>query len=153
VSGRAHDAAKQGPAVGVALVLRRVDRLIDDHVDAVIVVEEPRHPARQGARFAAGPRIEIDDAYIGGEGVGRGRRGHTPFIMAVETSADGRPLYARLQVVRGFQAGQTRQLCARVEPGTTIVSDGGQWFRCIGDQPGIAHERHVTGSDVYLGPM
>jgi len=32
---------------------------------------------------AAGPRIEIDDAYIGGErtgeGAGRGRRGHTPF--------------------------------------------------------------------------
>src|SRR5271163_4137931 len=31
---------------------------------------------------AAGPRIEIDDAYIGGErtgeGTGRGRRGHTP---------------------------------------------------------------------------
>src|SRR5215469_1022047 len=39
---------------------------------------------------AAGPRIEIDDAYIGGErtgeGTGRGRRGHTPFIIAVETS-------------------------------------------------------------------
>ena len=35
---------------------------------------------------AAGPRIEIDDAYIGGErtgeGTGRGRRGHTPFIIA-----------------------------------------------------------------------
>ena len=55
---------------------------------------------------AAGPRIEIDDAYIGGErtgeGCGRGRRGHTPFIVAIETSDDGRPLHARLQVVRGF---------------------------------------------------
>src|SRR5258707_15728717 len=42
---------------------------------------------------AAGPQIEIDDAYIGGErtgeGAGRGRRGHTPFIIAVETSSDG----------------------------------------------------------------
>ena len=60
----------------------------------------------------AGPRIEIDDAYIGGErtgeGAGRGRRGHTPFIIAVETSADGRPLHTRLQVVRGFQAGETK---------------------------------------------
>jgi len=58
---------------------------------------------------AAGPRIEIDDAYIGGErsgeGSGRGRRGHTPFIVAIETSDDGRPLHARLQVVRGFRAG------------------------------------------------
>jgi hypothetical protein len=67
--------------------------------------------------------------------------------MAVETSADGRPLYARLQVVRGFQAGETKRLCANVEPGTTIVSDGGQWFRCIGEQSGIVHERHVTGRD------
>src|SRR5271154_2378159 len=50
---------------------------------------------------AAGPRIEIDDAYIGGErtgeGSGRGGRGHTPFIVAIQTSDDGRPLHARLQ--------------------------------------------------------
>ncbi len=75
---------------------------------------------------AAGPRIEIDDAYIGGErtgeGAGRGRRGHTPFIMAVETSADGRPLYARLQVVRGFQAGETKRLCANVRPRAVVSS-------------------------------
>ena len=99
---------------------------------------------------AGGPRIEIDDAYIGGErtgeGSGRGRRGHTPFIIAVETTADGRPLYARLQVVRGFQTAETKRLCTRVEAGTTVVSDGGQWFCCIADQPGIIHERHVTGS-------
>jgi transposase-like protein len=35
---------------------------------------------------ASGPRIEIDDAYIGGErtgeGSGRGRRGHTPFYYS-----------------------------------------------------------------------
>ena len=100
---------------------------------------------------ASGPRIEIDDAYIGGErtgeGAGRGRRGHTPFIIAVETSADGRPLHARLQVVRGFQTGETKRLCAGIAAETTVVSDGGQWFRCIAEQPGILHERHVTGSD------
>src|SRR5690349_11968471 len=63
---------------------------------------------------AGGPRIEIDDAYIGGErtgeGSGRGRRGHTPFIIAVETTAEGRPLYTRLQVVRGFQAAETKRI-------------------------------------------
>jgi Transposase zinc-ribbon domain/ISXO2-like transposase domain len=87
---------------------------------------------------AAGPRIEIDDAYVGGdrsgEGSGRGRRGHTPFIVANETSDDGRPLHARLQVVRGFRAGETKRLCAGVAAGTTVVSDGGQWFRCIAEQ-------------------
>ena len=100
---------------------------------------------------SAGPRVEIDDAYIGGqrtgEGSGRGRRGHTPFIAAIETSADGRPLHARLQVVRGFQTGETKRLCSGVAAGTMVVRDGGQWFRCIAAQPGIAHERHVTGSD------
>src|SRR6202166_1847885 len=100
---------------------------------------------------AGGPRIEIDDAYIGGErtgeGTGRGRRGHTPFIVAIETSGGGRPLHARLQVVRGFQTGETKRLCTGVAAGTTVVSDGGQRFRCIAEQPGIVHERHVTGSD------
>ena len=79
-----------------------------------------------------GPRIEIDDAYVGGErsgeGSGRGRRGHTPFIAAIETSDDGRPLHARLQVVRGFRAGETKRLCAGVAAGTTVVSDGGNGF-------------------------
>src|SRR4051812_36713273 len=70
-----------------------------------------------------------------------------PLSIPVETTADRRPLYARLQVVRGFQPAETKRLCARVETGTTVVSDGGQWFRCIAWQPGLIHERHVTGSD------
>src|SRR4029078_7358886 len=56
-------------------------------------------------------------------------------------------LYARLQVVRGFQTAEVKRLCAHVEAGTTVVNDGGQWFQCIAWQPGIVHERHVTGSD------
>ena len=80
---------------------------------------------------AAGPRIEIDDAYIGGErtgeGSGRGCRGHTPFIVAIETSDDGRPLHARLQVVRGFRAGETKRLCSGVEaepPSSATAASG-----------------------------
>src|SRR5215469_1124903 len=57
-----------------------------------------------------------------GEGAGRGRRGRTPFIIAVETSSDGRPLHTRLQVVRGFQAGETKRLCARVVAGTMLAN-------------------------------
>src|SRR5258707_6852241 len=90
---------------------------------------------------AGGPRIEIDDAYIGGErtgeGAGRGRRGHTPFIIAVETSPDGRPLHARLQVVRGFQAVETKRLSPPVVAGTTVVNDRRQWVPCHAQQPGI----------------
>ncbi len=81
---------------------------------------------------AAGPRIEIDDAYIGGErtgeGTGRGRRGHTPFIIAVETTSDGRPLHTRLQVVRGFQTVETKRLCTRMsrrEPPSSATAASG----------------------------
>jgi hypothetical protein len=34
-----------------------------------------------------------------------------------------------------------QSLCTGVEAGSTVVSDGGQWFRCIAEQPGIVHER------------
>src|SRR5260221_11376759 len=97
--------------------------------------------ARRYKLGAAGPRIEIDDAYIGGErtgeGAGRGRRGHTPFIIAVETSPDGRPLHARLQVVRGFQTGETKRRCTGIAAGRPVVSDGWHTFRCFAEQPGI----------------
>ena len=67
--------------------------------------------------------------------------------MAVETSADRRPLYARLASGPRVPDRRNRSGYAPASrPGTTIVSDGGQWFRCIADQPGIVHERHVTGS-------
>src|SRR4030081_3301708 len=74
---------------------------------------------------AAGPRIEIDDAYIGGErtgdGGGRGRGARPPLLIAVETSADGRPLHARLQVVLGFQTRETKRLWAGIDAGTARV--------------------------------
>lgn len=42
-------------------------------------------------------RIEIDDAYLGGEfsggKTGRGADNKVPFVAAVQTTADGRPLY------------------------------------------------------------
>ncbi|MEX3583661.1 MAG: hypothetical protein VB137_15910 [Burkholderia sp.] len=47
-------------------------------------------------------RVEVDNAYLGGErsgvrlwawrGCGRGAPGKTPFVAAVQTSDDGRPL-------------------------------------------------------------
>src|SRR3954449_6601757 len=77
----------------------------------------------------------------------RPKRPRIDGIIAVETPADRRPLYARLQVVRGFQTTETKRLCSRIKAGTTVVSDGGQWFQCIAWQPGLIHERHVTGSD------
>src|SRR5260221_3684097 len=54
---------------------------------------------------AAGPPIEIDDAYIGGQrtrrSAGRGPRRHTPFIIALETSTGGRALYGSPPILSG----------------------------------------------------
>ncbi len=55
---------------------------------------------------AAGPRIEIDDAYIGGErtgeGAGRGRRGHTVIMQSrVRTSRTTERRLVGLYVTRG----------------------------------------------------
>jgi hypothetical protein len=36
---------------------------------------------------------------------------------------------------------------AGVKAGTTVVSDGGSGIGASAEQPGIVHQRHVTGSD------
>ena len=99
---------------------------------------------------AAGPRIEIDDAYIGGERTGAysppGWRGHTPFIIAVRHQrTDGRHTPAckscagfRPAKPNGYAPVSGRNDCRqRRRP---MVS-----LHCRA--AGSLHERHVTGSD------
>ena len=53
-------------------------------------------------------RIEIDDAYLGGERTGgkrgRGAPGKTPFVAAVETTTEGKPVRLKLRRVTSFCA-------------------------------------------------
>ena len=93
-------------------------------------------------------RIEIDDAYLGGERPGKRGRGaedKCPFIAAMETSDDGRPLYAQLRRVTGFTR-VTIERYARdaIAPASHIVSDGLACFRVF-DQPLYTHERIISG--------
>src|SRR5213075_1391790 len=50
----------------------------------------------------------IDDAYLGGERSGgkrgRGAPGKTPFVVAVETTAEGKPVRLKLRRVTSFCA-------------------------------------------------
>jgi transposase-like protein len=58
-----------------------------------------------GARLKG--RVEMDDAYIGGERPGRrgrGAAGKTPFVAAVETTDDGKPHRVILRRVDGFRS-------------------------------------------------
>ncbi len=95
-------------------------------------------------------RIEIDDAYIGGERSGgkrgRGAAGKTPFVAAVETTPDGKPKRLKLRRVTGFTSksiGAFARKC--LETGSTVVSDGLQCFACIA-QSGSEHQVIKTGS-------
>src|SRR5918995_3519227 len=62
--------------------------------------------AREAAKPELRGRVEIDDAYLGGERPGgkrgRGAAGKTPIIAAVETTAERKPRRLRLRVVRGL---------------------------------------------------
>jgi ribosomal protein L37AE/L43A len=93
-------------------------------------------------------RVEIDDAYLGGERVGgragRGSENKVPFIAAVQTSPDGKPIFAcfaqqplTTESVAIFAA---RSLATSAQ----VVSDG-LW--CFGAVTiiGAQHQRVVTG--------
>ena len=60
---------------------------------------------RDGAKPLTG-RVEMDDAYVGGERTGgkrgRGAPGKTPFVAAVETTPEGKPI--RMKLGRGADA-------------------------------------------------
>ena len=74
---------------------------------------------RDGARRLCG-RIEIDDAYIGGERTGgkrgRGAPGKTPFVEAVETTPQGKPVRLELRRVAGWRSASTRP-----SPGKALI--------------------------------
>ena len=100
-----------------------------------------------------GPRIEIDDAYIGGErtgeGAGRGRRGHTPFIIAVETSADGRPLHARLTVLRRSPSERFRRETLSTSRNSSVLPYGPRRSKSsleVGGEIVVSHAGRTRGS-------
>jgi ribosomal protein L37AE/L43A len=93
-------------------------------------------------------QIEIDDAYIDGERSGtpgRGAAGKTPFVAAVQTSDEGRALWAQLRCVTGFtQAAIKAYAKASIDSASAVVSDGLGCFRGF-DQLNYCHETIVTG--------
>lgn len=104
---------------------------------------------RDGGKRLSG-RIEIDDAYIGGERSGgkrgRGAAGKTPIVVAVETTADGKPVRIKLRRVEGFRRKAIEALARHnFEPASTVFSDGLACFAGVADA-GCAHRPIVTGS-------
>src|SRR5918912_1855984 len=84
---------------------------------------------REAAKPKLSGRVEVDDAYLGGERPGgkrgRGAAGTTPLVAAVETTPERRPKRLRLSVVEGFRKKEVERIAKRdFAPGTHVVSDG-----------------------------
>jgi len=95
-------------------------------------------------------RIEIDDAYLGGERSGgkrgRGAAGKMPIVAAVETTAERRPRRLRLSVVKGFRKKEVERLAERdFAAGSNVVSDGLSCWPAV-EKAGCQHFPMATGS-------
>jgi hypothetical protein len=95
-------------------------------------------------------RVEIDDAYVGGERTGgkrgRGAPGKTPFVAAVETTPDGKPVRLKLRRVASFCNHAIAGFARRsLDPGCEVVSDGLACFGAVTDA-GCKHQVIKTGS-------
>ena len=93
-------------------------------------------------------RVEMDDAYLGGEHSGKRGRGSEnkfPFIAAVETTDDGKPIQIQLRRVKGFKKEEIAQYAkASLAPDSHIFSDGLACFKGVIDAD-CKHTAIVTG--------
>ena len=95
-------------------------------------------------------RVEVDDAYLGGERSGgergRGAAGKTPIVAAVETTPERRPKRLRLSVVKGFRKKEVEKIAKRdFAPGSNVVSGGLSCWSAV-EKAGCQHFPIVTGS-------
>ena len=95
-------------------------------------------------------RIELDDAYLGGQRRGgkrgRGAAGKTPFVAAVETTPEGKPVRLKLRRVTGFCNHAISGFAKRsLDPTCEVVSDGLACFAAVTDA-GCRHQVIKTGS-------
>jgi ribosomal protein L37AE/L43A len=92
-------------------------------------------------------RVEIDDAYLGGERTGgkrgRGSENKVPFVAAVQTTPEGQPQFVCLRP-QPFTAEEVAIFAAHcIAPSATVVSDGLWCFGAV-QIVGAEHERVVT---------
>jgi transposase-like protein len=96
-------------------------------------------------------RIEVDDAYLGGElpggKAGRGSENKVPFIAAVQTNQLGHPLYAVFSTVKSFSGEEVERWAKRsLAPSSRVVSDGLWCFQAV-EAAGCVHQREVVGKE------
>ena len=101
--------------------------------------EKPGLPA--GSRSTT----PISAARVGRQ-AGPGWAGKTPFVAAVETTAERKPRRLRLAVVKGFRKKEIERLAKRdFAAGSNVVSDGLSCWTAV-EQAGCDHFPMLTGS-------
>ena len=94
-------------------------------------------------------RVEIDDAYLGGEHhggkPGRGSPNKVSFVAAVQTTESGAPQLMCLSRRPFTKAAITEFAAKSLAAPATLVSDGLGCFTAVRGM-GILHEPHITGS-------
>ncbi len=95
-------------------------------------------------------RIELDDAYLGGESKGkrgRGAGGKVPILAAVEKrqTRDGtKPGYVAIRIVESISSALVKDfVVSKIVPGSTIETDGLSVYRVLNGIDFI-HEAYVT---------
>lgn len=96
-------------------------------------------------------RVEIDDAYLGGERsggtVGRGSENKVPFVAAVETNDQGHPKRAVFAPVVAFNSAEIAEwACRTLSASSTVISDGFACFRAV-VASGCKHEPETIGKN------
>lgn len=90
-------------------------------------------------------RVEVDDAYMGGERHqgkrGRGAEGKTPFVVAVQTDLE-KPecvLYLKMKTLKHVSAKELEPWFRKsIVPGTLVLTDGWKAYAFLGD--GFDHD-------------
>lgn len=103
---------------------------------------------RESPRRLSG-RVEMDDAYWGGERRGgkrgRGAPGKAPFVAAVQTTEEGHPYYLKLTALSSFRTAElSRWAIHHLAPDAAVVTDGLACFKGL-QAAGCAHRAEITG--------
>lgn len=104
--------------------------------------------AEREARRQLSGRVEIDDAYLGGERPGKRGRGSSnkiPLVMAVSTLDDRKPHQVVIRCTPFTSQAMADWANDALSADTEAVSDGLPAFRALGTEV-ASHRRLVTGS-------
>jgi ISXO2-like transposase domain/Transposase zinc-ribbon domain len=112
---------------------------------AQVMLERDDHPDQ---RLTG--RVEMDDAYLGGERSGgkrgRGAPAKRPFVAAVQTTSDGKPDKLKLRRVKRFTKTAVKALAEKtLLPTAEVDTDGLGCFRGVAEA-GATHRPLTVGS-------